>query len=148
MITPLLLTLLAAPAADPAPARSAEAILDDYATAVGGEAAWKRHKNVRMKREVELKGMNMSGTDERYATSAGKALSVITLPGIGNFRQGSDGKVRWSEDPINGLRVLSVFPAGSPEDSLADRVQQGPVFVGQQMDVFIEAPPVDPGRNP
>jgi zinc protease len=103
-MTLLVLFLLAA---EPAPTRSADAILDDYAKAVGGEQAWKKHKTVRMKRQVEIKGMNMSGTDERYATAAGKSLSVISLPGIGSFRQGSDGKVRWSEDPINGLRVLA-----------------------------------------
>jgi zinc protease len=102
-LVPVLMVL----AADPAPARTADAILDDYAKAVGGEDAFKRHKTMHMKRQVELKGMNMSGTDERYATSAGKSLSIVSLPNIGSFRQGSDGKVRWSEDPINGLRVLA-----------------------------------------
>jgi hypothetical protein len=106
-----LLLLAPGPAAtDPAQKgarlRPAEAILRDYARAIGGEEAWKRHRSLYMKRQVQAKGMAIDGTEERYATSAGQLLSVSVLPGMGTFRQGSDGKVRWSEDPINGLRIL------------------------------------------
>jgi hypothetical protein len=87
--------------------RPAEEILDDYVKALGGEAAWKRHKSVHMKRKLEVKGMQIAGVEERYATASDKSLSVTTLGGMGTFRQGSDGKVAWSEDPINGLRILA-----------------------------------------
>jgi hypothetical protein len=116
MICTLLLPLLlAAPPASlqgprpelPERLRSPDAILDDYVQAVGGEEAWKRHKTVHMKRRIEVKGMQISGFEERYATSAGKSLSITTLTGMGSFRSGSDGKVAWSQDPINGLRVLA-----------------------------------------
>jgi hypothetical protein len=105
-----------APAAKPAAAAAAsnrkpEAVLDDYAAAAGA-AAWKKHKTLRMKREVEMKGLGIRGTDERWATSAGKLLTVINIPGMGTFRQGSNGKKRWAEDPINGLRMLT----GSEEE--------------------------------
>jgi hypothetical protein len=81
-------------------------VLGDYVKAVGGPAAWKRHKNVHMKRKVEVKGMQISGTEDRYATDTDRSLSVTALGAMGSFRQGSDGKVAWSEDPINGLRIL------------------------------------------
>src|SRR5205823_6405021 len=107
------LALAVAPSADagrPPPAitpkRAAAAVLEDYARALGGEAAWKRHKTLHMKRSLEVKGMQISGTEERYATANGKAMSVTTIPGMGTFREGSDGKTAWSEDPINGLRLL------------------------------------------
>jgi hypothetical protein len=86
--------------------RSPDAVLDDYVKALGGEEAWKRHKTAHMKRTLEVQGMQIAGTEERYATDADKTLSVTTIGGMGSFRQGSDGKVAWSQDPINGLRIL------------------------------------------
>lgn len=86
--------------------RTIDAILADNVAALGGRKAMSRPKSIRIKSEVTVKGMGLSGTEDRHATSAGKLLSVMTVPGIGSFRQGSTGKVRWSEDPINGLRLL------------------------------------------
>ncbi len=105
------LILLLALAGSP---RTAEHVLDDYATALGGAKAWNKHKSVRIRRELEAKGMQIRGTEERVATSAGKMVSVTTIAGVGTMKQGSDGKVRWTEDPINGLRLLQ-----GPEDEQA-----------------------------
>jgi hypothetical protein len=87
-------------------ARTPDEILTDYARAVGGEANWARHKTMHIKRQLTAKGMQLGGTEDRYARSDGKLLSVTSFRGMGNFRQGSTGRVRWSEDPINGLRIL------------------------------------------
>src|SRR4051794_8283971 len=76
------------------PLRPAEAVLRDYARAIGGERAWTRHRSVYIKRQVRARGMEIGGTEERYATAKGQMLSVSTIPGMGTFRQGSDGKVR------------------------------------------------------
>jgi hypothetical protein len=62
---------------------------------------------VLLRREIEAVGMQIRGTEERRATRDGRVMSVTSLPGMGSFRQGGDGKVRWSEDPINGLRILA-----------------------------------------
>ncbi len=86
--------------------RDAKVVLADYVAAIGGEKAWKRRKTMRLRREIEAKGMGIRGTDERFATASGKALSVTTLPAIGTIKVASNGRIRWSEDPINGLRVL------------------------------------------
>jgi hypothetical protein len=124
----VLLSLLAAPAARaadagappptavPAPApvaatapggRTAAAILADTVKALGSPAAWKAHKNVRMKLEMSFQGMGISGNGERFATKEDKALVVTDLPGMGTIREGSNGKVSWAQDPINGARVLT-----------------------------------------
>lgn len=86
--------------------RGAEEVLSDYVRAIGGAEAWGKHKSLHLKQQVEVKGMQIGGTEERWATSAGKLLSVTTINGMGSIRQGTDGKVAWSEDPINGLRLL------------------------------------------
>ncbi len=99
-------TAAASPAPEAAPPRAVKAILADYSKAIGGARALGKHKNVYVKREIAVKGMGVGGTEERWATAAGQVLSVTTLPGIGVIKQGSTGRVRWSEDPINGLRIL------------------------------------------
>lgn len=87
--------------------RTVEVILADVARALGSDAAWKAHKNVRMKLEMSFQGMGISGAGERFATNKDKALVVTDLPGMGTIKEGSNGKVFWSQDPINGTRALS-----------------------------------------
>src|SRR5260221_3476465 len=94
-----------APGAAPA-ARTVDAILADVVKAVGSEAAWKAHKTLRMKLEMTFQGMGISGTGERFASKDDKALTVTDLPGMGTIREGSNGKICWAQDPINGLREL------------------------------------------
>jgi hypothetical protein len=99
--------LLAAPPAEPAATlRPAEAILADYAQAVGGRDAWKRLRTLHATRSLTVAGQGASGTDEHWATADGKNLSESTLTGVGSFRMGYDGRVAWSQDPIFGLRKL------------------------------------------
>jgi hypothetical protein len=88
------------------PPRTVEVVLADIAKALGTEAAWKAHKNVRMKLEMAFQGMGITGTGERLATKDDKALVVTDLPGMGTIREGYNGKVAWSQDPINGTRTL------------------------------------------
>jgi hypothetical protein len=101
---------VAQPARAPAPApasRTAAAIIADTIKALGTDEAWKAHKNCHMKLEMAFQGMGIAGAVERFATKDDKALVVTDLPGIGTIREGSNGKVFWSQDPINGTRELS-----------------------------------------
>jgi len=50
--------------------------------------------------------MGMGGTGERYLTRAGKTLVITTLTGLGTVREGGNGKVFWSQDPLQGFRFL------------------------------------------
>jgi hypothetical protein len=103
-----LVSLWAGPAAPAAaPARPPAAILSDVVKAMGTEAAWKAHKNVHMKLEMSFAGMGISGAGEHFATKDDKSLVVTDLPGVGTIREGSNGKVCWAQDPINGLRELA-----------------------------------------
>ena len=87
--------------------RTVDVILADIARALGSDAAWKAHRNVRMKLEMTFQGMGISGQGERFATKDDKALVVTDLPGMGTIREGTNGKVPWAQDPINGTRRLS-----------------------------------------
>ncbi len=112
-----ILPSLATAKGPPPAARTADAILNDYARAIGGEEAWSKIKNLHVKSAVSVQNMGISGVEERHATSANQFRSVTNIPGIATFRQGSDGHIRWAEDPINGLRILT---GGEDEQTLLD----------------------------
>jgi hypothetical protein len=111
----LLLALLAAldggvppvPVAGSPHLRDAKLILADYAHAIGDEKAWRKHKSVRVKREVSVKSMNFKSVEETRLTRGGKLFSVSSAPGLGTSRRGYDGHTAWGDDPIFGLRVLT-----------------------------------------
>ena len=86
--------------------RSPQAILADAVAATGGAAAWNAHKSAHYQIETVFQGMGMGGTGERFATREGKSFTVTQMTGVGTVREGTDGKVFWSEDPIQGLRFL------------------------------------------
>jgi hypothetical protein len=89
------------------PTRTVDAILADHVAALGGKAVLGRHKSMHLKRKITIKGMGIEGDEERFAATADRLLTIISIPGMGTVRQGSDGKRFWSEDPINGLRLLT-----------------------------------------
>jgi hypothetical protein len=90
----------------PAPLRDAKLVLADYSRAIGDQGAWKKHRSVRVKREVSVKAMHFTSYEETTIARGGRIFSTSEMPGMGRFRRGSDGRVAWSEDPIGGLRVL------------------------------------------
>lgn len=97
--------------------RDASAVLADYAKAIGDEKLWKKHRSVRVKREVSVKAMQFVSKEETRIARGGKIVGESQMPGMGTFRRGSDGHVVWAEDPIGGLRLL--------KDAEAEDVQIG-----------------------
>jgi hypothetical protein len=87
--------------------RSAKVILADSIAATGGAAAWRAHKTVHLELTVGLQGMGMGGPAEHFQTRTNKSLTVTTMPGVGEIREGSDGKRLWTKDPVSGLRFLT-----------------------------------------
>ncbi|MEO5767020.1 MAG: hypothetical protein ABIS92_01590 [Polyangia bacterium] len=87
-------------------ARSVDAILTDVVAAVGGAAALGKHRSLHTKMEITFKGLGITGTAEHYGAVGDKALTITEIPNLASTREGSDGTHHWSEDPINGLRLL------------------------------------------
>jgi hypothetical protein len=102
------------PAVAQAPLRDAKTVLADYARAIGDEKLWKKHKSVRVKREVAVKSMQFVSHEETRIARGGKIFGESQMPGMGTFRRGCDGRVAWAEDPIGGLRALK----GAEEEDL------------------------------
>jgi zinc protease len=104
-------TPLAKPATAPAQAAAAtptaDQVLAHYVDAIGGRAAWmKLHSRV-SKGTIEIPAMNnLRGSVEIHEKAPNSLLAVIILGGA-TFEQGFDGTTAWSQDPQNGLRVLT-----------------------------------------
>lgn len=117
--------------------RSSSAILADHIQAIGGAKALQKHRSLRMVRKVTVKGMGIEGTEERFAAAGNKFLSRTTIPGIGVVRQGSDGRTSWSDDPINGLRVLAGLEA---EQSRRDGRWNAELYLAELYDKITVVP--------
>jgi hypothetical protein len=125
--------------------RDAKLILADYAKAIGDENAWRKHKTVRLKREVSVKSMNFKSVEETRLARGGKLLSVSSAPGLGVARRGSDGRVAWADDPIFGLRVLAGAEA---EEVRIAATWNGEWHLGQIYAAAFAVPPPEGAPDP
>jgi len=91
----------------PPPPRSADAIINDAVKATGGDAPWKSHRSMETTTIIEYAKMGITGTRIQTITSRNKSLATTNIPNVGEVREGTNGRVIWSEDPVNGLRLLN-----------------------------------------
>ncbi len=87
--------------------RSAEAILADSVKATGGDGPWKSHRSMETTTQIDYAKMAITGTRVQTMTSHNKSLAITNIPNVGEVKEGTNGRVVWSEDPVNGLRLLS-----------------------------------------
>lgn len=104
------------PAAPPKPALTAHQVLDRFVQETGGRAAYAKLTSTTIKGTLENPSQGMKGSFETYAKAPDKILIVQSITGIGETRQGYDGKIAWSQDPFTGLRTLE-----GPERELVKR---------------------------
>jgi len=88
------------------PPRSVDDIVRDMVKALGGAEALGRHKSLHTKMSITFQGLGITGTAEHYGAVGDRALTVTNIPNLASTREGTDGKRAWSQDPINGLRLL------------------------------------------
>jgi len=79
-------------------------VLDKYIAGSGGRAALEKVTSVDAKGTIQIADMNIGGTVELLQKAPNKAVTVISLDGVGEQREGFDGTVGWSVDPQNGAR--------------------------------------------
>jgi len=107
-----------APAAAKVP--EAKDIIALYVKALGGETAIRSHTSRMMKGEMELPAMGgdpMVASMVIYSAAPNKMLAEIEVPDFGQVRQGYDGKVAWSIDPMSGPVIL-------PEEQIEQMKEQ------------------------
>ena len=93
-------------AAKPSAAKlpAAKEILDRYVKALGGREAIEKIKSRVASGTLELTPMNLKGTFEAYAAPDAKSYTKMTIAGIGDLIEGTDGKTGWSINPMQGSR--------------------------------------------
>ncbi len=120
----------AAPEPPPPPELTEEQkIIARYIEASGGEDAIRAHTSMTIKGGFEMPAMGMSGDTTTYAMAPDKTLAMITLPGMGEIVNGTNGDVAWAEDPMQGPRVLD-------GDMLADARRQARFYAQLEYDAM------------
>ncbi|MHC5004209.1 MAG: hypothetical protein ACYTJ0_13925 [Planctomycetota bacterium] len=103
---------LAAQAAETAPAAqatdlpSADAVLTKYIKALGGEKAIREHNSMTMTGRMEIPSQGMGGDIIIRAAAPNRFLVTMTIAGMGEMRQGYDGKVGWAMNPMMGSMLI------------------------------------------
>ncbi len=76
--------------------------------AASNAGGWKSHKSARTKAAFDMPAMGMSAKMETASYFAPvMSVSKIEIPGMGEMRQGFDGKVAWTTNPMQGPTILS-----------------------------------------
>jgi thiol-disulfide isomerase/thioredoxin len=75
-----------------APLPTADAVLTNYAKAVGGARMTSRV----IKGRINIPALSYGGKFEFYATSGGKSLTIISVDPMGVLKQGYDGRADWT----------------------------------------------------
>lgn len=95
-----------AKAPSPAATPTVDQIIDRYIVAMGGRAAIEKITSRASLGKIEVPSMSLSGTVMIHEKAPDKLLQVVVINGNA-FRQGFDGTNGWTDDPADGLRVLS-----------------------------------------
>ncbi|HEY0035638.1 MAG TPA: hypothetical protein VGB66_03060 [Longimicrobium sp.] len=99
------LTVAAAPAqAQTLP--TAEQVVARYVAAIGGEQAITAQQFRRVQIEMSMPAAGVTMTGEMMQARPNKAVMNIEFPGLGSMRQGYDGQVAWSLNPVQGAKIL------------------------------------------
>jgi zinc protease len=87
-------------AADDLP--KAETILDKYIEVTGGKAAYLKSHSEIVTGTMEMAAMGVKGSITIYHAEPDLSYTEIEITGIGKVKEGSDGKIAWSLNPMQG----------------------------------------------
>lgn len=99
------LTLSLAPLAQAADLPDARRLIDAHIAATGGKQAYANYGEGTSKVQMEIVENGMKVEITLYGRGKDR-LSVMPIPGAGDFRSGYIGGVAWGMDPMNGPRLL------------------------------------------
>lgn len=89
------------------PLPTVKEIVARHVAAIGGEAAVKSLKSMRVRGRFEMAAQGISGDLQILSARPNKMLQTVDISVIGHAETGYDGKVGWSIDPQSGPSLLS-----------------------------------------
>lgn len=84
----------------------AQQIVDKYVQAIGGRTAIARFQQRKTVAEINMPANGMTMTMEMYQAAPNHMFTKMEMAGMGTFTSGYDGTVAWSNNPMQGPRVL------------------------------------------
>jgi hypothetical protein len=84
----------------------AQQIVDKYVQAIGGRTAITRFQQRKTVAEINMPANGMTMTMEMYQAAPNRMFTKMEMAGMGTFTSGYDGTVAWSNNPMQGPRVL------------------------------------------
>jgi hypothetical protein len=60
----------------------------------------------RMKGTFEMPSQGIKGEVAGYRDKAGRSLQVVTIPGLGEMKEGTDTSFKWSMNPLEGPKLI------------------------------------------
>jgi len=122
----------AAPAPEPAPAPAVEAaapalpaaadLYDRMIELMGGRAAFEAYTSSKATGTFSMPSQGIEGSLEVYGAAPNLLLVIVDIPGIGTVRQGYNGEVGWTLNPMVGPMVL--------EGNMLNQMRQQADFFG------------------
>lgn len=98
-----LASMLMAPPASGLP--SGEKLFEAYVDALGGEKAADKLETRVTKGSMKMPAMGLEGSMIAYSARPNKQVMIINLPGMGEMKSGTDGKVCWESAMMTGPRI-------------------------------------------
>ena len=112
----VLMAVVAGPAQGQLPEGSA--LLKKYAGVVGA-AAMLEYKTFHTGGRFEMPGVGLSGTIEVSRARPDRVFMRVALPGVGEITRGFDGDVAWSNNPMEGVRIMTGSEAAQMKEESA-----------------------------
>ncbi len=116
--------------AQEAPLPAARELVRRHIAAIGGEAAFKAVRSIRLRGRFEITGQNISADFEELAARPDKLLLRADIPGVGHTEQGYDGRTAWTIDPQTGPRLLKDW---EKDEEVADATFDGPLHLPEHV---------------
>jgi hypothetical protein len=97
----------------------AKDLVAKHVEAVGGKAAILKHKSSHSKGKFSLPAQGVDGNLEVHAAAPNKLAVKVAIDAFGEFTQGFDGKVGWSNNPMTGAQLVE----GKQLDDMKERAE-------------------------
>ena len=81
-------------------------IIDKFISAIGGRDAITKRTSMSSIGTFEVPAAGLKGAMHTFSAAPNRSVVTITLPGMGEMRNGFDGTTGWSIDPAQGPSIL------------------------------------------
>lgn len=83
-----------------------EKLLKKMVAAAGGEKALRKHTFRSLTGSMEIPSQGILGEFHSSRAKGNRSITEVSIPNFGEFLQGSNGTIVWSNDPQRGAQIL------------------------------------------